>query len=171
MSDPLSIPNDKRASSGRVSLFDAPETKSAPTRRTVLGDALGLAAIAIQVSVIFLWFVPDDGFRLLFGAIAYLVLAAGALYWWHGERVAAKISEPSEWALTIMVTVLGGAVSFGCDILVGLLDFSGLSPWKAATKVGSPFGFGLTLLICPGLTMLAIAGWFRCLVVRSATKL
>jgi hypothetical protein len=59
-----------------------------------------------------------------------------------------------------------GALSFGGDMLVGIINYPGLSPFRAATKVDSPFGFVLTVLLCPGFTVVAVAGFIRALVLR-----
>jgi len=85
---------------------------------------------------------------------------------WHKEPPVKHLSEPSEWAMAIVVSVVMGGVSFGIDMLIGLINNPKLSPIEAGTKVGSPFGFPLTLMLCPGFTMLAIAGLLRALMLR-----
>jgi hypothetical protein len=109
---------------------------------------------------------PDDGSRLPIGVLAFLVLASCALYMWHSEKITQEIYDPGEWAAAVGASVFLGALSFGCDMLVGIINYPGLSPFIAATKVGSPFGFVLTVLLCPGFTMLAVAGFIRALVLR-----
>lgn len=113
------------------------------------------------------WLVSDDGSRIIWGNLAYLVLATVALYFWHKEPPAKHITEPSEWAAAIVASVLMGAVSFGIDMIVGLISNPKLSPVEAGTKAGSPFGFPLTVMLCPGFTMIAIAGLLRALLLRT----
>lgn len=65
--------------------------------------------------------------------------------------------------------VVIGALSFGIDVVVGLINHPKLPPIEAGTKAGSPFGFALTAMICPGFTMLAVAGPLRAFGLRSGT--
>ena len=51
---------------------------------------------------------------------------------------------------------------------IGLIDNPKLTPIEAGTKVGSPFGFALTVMLCPGFTMLAISGLARALLLGLA---
>jgi hypothetical protein len=112
------------------------------------------------------WLVPDDGSRVVLGVLAYIVIAGLALYLWRKEPPVKNLSEPSEWALAIVGSVVLGGVSFGIDMLIGLFNNPKLSPIEAGTHAGSPFGFPLTVMLCPGFTMIAIAGLLRALVLR-----
>ena len=75
--------------------------------------------------------------------------------------------EPSEWAMTVVGSVLMAGISFGIDMVIGLINNPKLTPIEAGTRAGSPFGFPLTVMLCPGFTMLAIAGLLRALLLRS----
>ena len=139
---------------------------SSSSQLLILPDILGLFVLAVQLIILFRWLVPDDGFRLIYGVLAYIVLAALALYAWRGKRVALKVSKPAEWAATVGASVLLGAVSFGIDVVLGSIHNPGLSPLRAGTRAGSPFGFPLTVFICPGFTMVAVAGLIRSFLTR-----
>ena len=125
--------------------------------------------LAVQLYLIFR-FVPDDGTRFLLGLLSFIVLASVALYMWHAEKITKQISKPSEWAATIAASVFLGALSFGCDMLIGVINYPALAPFRAATKAGGPFGFGLTVLLCPGLTIVAVAGFVQALVPRGESR-
>jgi len=140
---------------------------AASNRRLLTSDAVGILVIGIQVYWVVRWLVPDAGSRLTLGILAVSVLTGLALYFWHKEPPMEHLSSPGEWALAIPMSVLIGAVSFGIDVLVGLISNPNLPPIKAGTKAGSPFGFVLTVMICPGFTMLAVAGLLRALVLRT----
>lgn len=133
--------------------------ENSTSKRLFLADALGLALLAVQLILIFRWLVPDDGFRLLVGVLAYGALSGCALWMWHGEKMAQKISDPAQWAAAIGGSVLAGSLSFVCDMVVGSINNPGLSAVKAGTRAGSPFGFMLTVLLCPGFTMVAVVGF------------
>ncbi len=136
-------------------------------RRSVISDCVGILSIGVQLYLLVRWLVPDDGSRLILGILAYIVLAGIALYLWHKEPPVKNLLEPSQWAMAIVSSVVMSGVSFGIDMLIGLFNNPKLSPIEAGTKAGSPFGFPLTVMLCPGFTMLAIAGLMRALMLRS----
>jgi hypothetical protein len=151
------------AKEGVTSLLDAvpqPDTTDAP----VLADVIGLVLIAGQLAFAVYWLVPDDGTRLFAGIVGYGVLVAVALMMWHGKD-AEKFSDAHDWAGVFIGSILLGAMSFAVDIMIGSSEYPGISPFKAGTKVGSPFGFILTIFLCPGITMVATASILRSFLV------
>jgi membrane protease YdiL (CAAX protease family) len=130
-------------------------------------DVIGLVVLAVQLVLIVRWLAADDGFRLGVGVMAYLALAVCALSMWHGEKTAQQLSNSTEWAAAIAVSVLLGAIFFAVDMVVGSTNNPGVSAVEAGTRAGSPFGFVLTILICPGFTMVAVAGFIRSFVWRT----
>jgi hypothetical protein len=137
---------------GRAKEAIAPLVDSVPqtdtTRAPILGDAIGLVLIAGQLSIAVCWLVPDDGTRLVAGILAYGVLVAVALVIWHGKE-AERFSDAYDWVGVFFGSILVGAMSFAVDVLIGSSEYPGISPFKAGTKVGSPFGFLLTIFLCP----------------------
>jgi hypothetical protein len=133
----------------------------------VFADAIGLVLIAVELTVLFWWLVPDDGTRFIAGIVAYGVLVGLALAMWHGKE-AKRFSDASDWAGVMVGSILLGALSFGVDMLVGSFTHPGMSPFEAGTKAGSPFGFILTIFLCPGVTMVAVAGLVRSFLVSEA---
>ena len=142
---------------------------AASNRRSLISDCVGILTIGVQLYFLVRWLVPNDGSRVILGVLAYILLAGLALYLWHKEPPVKKLFEPSEWAMAIVASVAMGGVSFGIDMLIGLFNNPRLSPIEAGTKAGSPFGFPLTVMLCPGFTMLAIAGLLRALMLRSGS--
>jgi hypothetical protein len=134
--------------------------KSAHTDVPVFADAIGLILIAVELTVLFWWLVPDDGTRFIAGIVAYGVLVGLALAMWHGKE-AKRFSVPYDWARVVVGSILLGALSLGVDMLVGSFIHPGMSPIEAGMKAGSPFGFILTIFLCPGLTVVAVAGLVR----------
>lgn len=146
-------------------LLVASTEKSAHADAPAYADAIGLGLIAVELTALFWWLVPDDGTRAIAGIIAYGVLAGVALSMWHGKR-AERFSDGHDWVSLFAGSVLVGALFFGVDMIVGSLNHPGISPFIAGTKAGSPFGFMFTIFVCPGLTMVAVAGFVRSLLIR-----
>jgi hypothetical protein len=132
----------------------------------ILADAIGLVLIAVQLVFVFRWLVPDDGTRFVAGVFAYVILAAVALRIWHGRETSERFSDARDWAGVVIGSILLGCLSFGVDILVGSSTHPEMSPIKAGRNAGSPFGFMLTIFLCPGVTMVAVAGVIRSFLVR-----
>jgi hypothetical protein len=144
------------------------------TISAIVPDAFGLAMLAVQIVAIFYFLtfihiLSDEASRLIFGILTYIVLAAVALYMWHGSGFTQKLSRPAEWAAAIGASIFLGALSFGADMIVGLIANPQLLPIEAGTKAGSPFGFPLTVMLCPGVTVVAISGFFRALFIHNET--
>jgi hypothetical protein len=149
-----------------MEILDCSMGHSTLNRMSIVPDGIGLLALSIQAYLVFGWSMPDDESRLSAGILAFVLLASCAFYTWHLEKANQKIDDLGGWAGAVGFSVLSGALSFGGDMLVGTVSYPGLSPFEAATKVGSPFGFGLTVILCPGFAMVAIAGFARALVLR-----
>jgi hypothetical protein len=135
---------------------------------SILPDAVGLAILGVQVFVLLYVLIlnralSEGDFPFAYGILSYIVLAAIALYVWYGSSFTEKVSRPIQWATAIGASILLGALSFGADMIVGLISNPHLSPIKAGTRAGSPFGFPLTVMLCPGFTMVAISGFVRAL--------
>lgn len=143
---------------------------AASTRWSIISDCVGILTIGVQLYLLVRWLVPNDGSRVVLGGLAYIVLAGFALYLWHKEPPVKNLCEPSEWAMAVVASVVMGGVSFGIDMIIGLLNNPKLSPIEAGTHAGSPFGFPLTVMLCPGFTMLATAGLLRSLLLRNGAR-
>lgn len=76
-------------------MASAAEASSVQLR--ILADILGLALIALQFTVLFLWLVRDDGTRLILGIVAYGILVAVALGMWHGKEASESLSTAYDW--------------------------------------------------------------------------
>jgi peptidoglycan biosynthesis protein MviN/MurJ (putative lipid II flippase) len=141
------------------------EPTTIPKRR-LLADITGLAVVAAQAALIAHWLIPAD-YRLLAVLLASLASGVCALWMWYDQKTAKQISDSTEWAAAIATSIVLGASSFAVDVMVGSLHNPGTSILQAAVKAGGPFGFCLTVLICPGFTMAAVAGFVRSLIWRT----
>jgi hypothetical protein len=131
--------------------------------RRVLGDTVGLAALAVLVALL-THILPGGGtpyqlwntFLVFFGVLAI----PGYVCWVQIEK---KEQQP-RWLWQASISVGAGAVSFILDTLVGFLWHPSLPILHAATSTG--IMFGLTTIICPGYTLIALSGWARSVVLR-----
>lgn len=140
--------------------------KSASTRLPIFADAIGLILVAAQLILVFRWLVPDDGTRLLGGILAYGVLVAVGLGMWHGKEASERFSDAYDWAGVVAGSILLGGMSFGVDVFVESFSHPSMSPIEAGTQAGSPFGFMLTIFLCPGITMVALASVIRSFLIH-----
>jgi membrane protease YdiL (CAAX protease family) len=120
-------------------------------------DGVGLSVLAILLAA---------SIRVLAGAdewavpsfVAFVVAAPTAWYLWRDPRSPEK---PLEWLLTAIGTVFFGALFLAIDVSWGQSQDPSASMWQAAQSAGSPFGFLLTLSVCPGFTCICVAGAAR----------
>jgi hypothetical protein len=132
-------------------------------RSPILADVVGVLVLGVLVAAASRLLLPDDGFRFGWASMAFALLTFAAISMWHSEKISKTISGPTEWAATVAFSFVLGAASFGIDLMVGSMRGNGLSLIQTAEKAGSPFGFPLTVFLCPGLTLVAIAGFVRSL--------
>ena len=94
---------------------------------------------------------------LLF-VFVFLALAASGMFVWHHRS---SPESPIAWVWWACGSVAGGAVFFAIDVLIGHFSYPDLPLLEAGTKAGGMFGFLATLAICPGATIVCVAGWAR----------
>jgi hypothetical protein len=119
-----------------------------PIRRNV-ADAVGISVLAV-----------------LAGFVALLVAAVygkenASWAWGLGFPVLAVC----DIFLYALVSVPVGALSLAVDAVVGGSQDANLKFRDAIWHAGSPFGIVLTIAICPGLTLVCLAGAARALLV------
>jgi hypothetical protein len=97
----------------------------------------------------------------------YAVIAASG-WWvlWRPDRDGTYIP----WPTLVLGSIGLGAAFFVCDLAIGRLTHADLPLFEGAFHVSGPLGFGGTLIVCPGLTLMALSGWSRSLVLRHATR-
>lgn len=127
-----------------------------------MADFFGIVALACILAIIRL--------AVIFWNISYLamlvifsVFAIAALFLWHSERWPITINECLKLAA---VTTAIGAGFFVIDLVLGSMFHPDLPPLEAATHAGGMFGFYFTLMICPGITVVALAGAVRALAAK-----
>jgi thiol:disulfide interchange protein len=120
-------------------------------------DALGLVVLALEMFLT-VRLARDHEILSWIWILVYVVLAIVGIYAWHDKKAP---QTPAGWLLFAVGTVILGAVFFASDIGAGHSEHPNLPLVHAAKQVGSPLGFGPTLIVSPGLTIISIAGVVR----------
>ncbi len=105
--------------------------------------------------------VAQDPLRFL---AIFLPFALIALFVWH--RPQANSREP-RWPVIAISSVGLGFLFFVCNIAIGHYLDPELPLLTAAVQARGPWGFATTLVVCPGVTFLALAGWARSRLYRA----
>lgn len=122
-----------------------------------MADTIALLALGLQYFLIaFLirwWFrTPLSAIEL---AIAFLILASIGIVLWHRDTFARTTKE---WGKIALGSVVLGVAFFGVDFLIALLKGQEANPFHFP---GGLLGLPLTFLVCPGGTMICLAGLVR----------
>ena len=137
------------------------------TTKAALADMIGLAAVALAsgaaLAALNRTQALNEPWVVWLIALPFLVLAS--LWLW---RVSKKTRDwdINRWVGMLIATLLIGAISFAIDVLVGSSNGHYNTFLEAAAHAGSPFGFPLTVLICPVGTLVAFGSWIRCVILR-----
>ena len=121
-----------------------------------MADLIAILALGLQYSLIIVvvnfWFRTALPFVEL--AIAFLILIIVGLVLWHREEYPQTVKQ--WWRLAVGSAVLGIGF-FGVDFLVALSQGQS-NPFHFP---GGLLGLPLTLLVCPGGTIICLAGLLR----------
>jgi hypothetical protein len=91
------------------------------------------------------------------------VLAVCGLFAWHNDKWPA---DPHDVFVYALISIPVGALSFAIDAIISTSHYPQLMFRDAIWHAGSPFGIVLTIAICPGFTLVGLAGAARTLLVR-----
>jgi hypothetical protein len=123
-----------------------------------MADLIAIVALGLQYSLIV--FVINLCLRttLPFSGvtITFLILASVGMLLWHRERLSQTVKQ---WGTLAFRSVLLGIALFGADLLIALLHGQP-NPFHFP---GGLLGLPLTFLICPGGTIICLAGLARVL--------
>ena len=135
---------------------------------TTLADIIGAIAVALASGVVAaaLYHMQAVNHPWVVWVIALPFLITGSLYLWHLSKVT-RDWDSDKWVNAMIFTPLFGAISFAIDVLIGSTNGQYKTFVDAASHAGSPFGFLLTVLICPAGTLVALGSWIRCLMLRA----
>lgn len=122
-------------------------------------DAIGLMIMMPMIAIIAAFISPDNIPRPLWIAI-YLAWAASAIFVWHKYIV-----KWERWPLVAAYSIGGAIIWYGATRFISYLIFGNEEP-----ELSKIFDLVVALIISPGLTFIAIAGWIRGLIQKKLTQ-
>lgn len=137
------------------------------TTRAALADIIGVTAVALAsgsvAAALYRMRAVSQPWAVWLTALPFLV--GTSLLLWHVSKKT-RNWDIDKWGYSLIATAIIGAISFAADVLVGSSNGPYRTLLKAASHAGSPFGFPLTVLICPVGTLVAFGSWIRYLMLR-----
>ncbi|MFJ2986827.1 hypothetical protein ACIPF8_03095 [Collimonas sp. NPDC087041] len=126
-----------------------------------MANIIGLVILAALMTLMSLY-VPGSEVPGVFWVFIYVIWAAFAYFIWHHRKAP---ESATRWLILAALSVIGAALWFGIATLIAHLSFGGNEP--GLSKI---FDVTVALIIAPGLTFIALAGWVRALVVIRKTR-
>ena len=127
-----------------------------------MSDFIGIVVLACEVALLAV-FRPVEATSYWIWLLPFLMLSVASLFVWHGAR---KIQSYLDCLMFIGVTLAGAFALFVIDIAYAYLSHPELPVIDAAKTLGGTWGYILTLLMCPGMTMVGIATLARLLWIK-----
>lgn len=128
-------------------------------KKGYLPDAVGLVTLMAMIAIMAAFIPPSEVPGPLWIAI-YFAWAAGALFVWHKVEVGWK-----RWLLIVASSIVGAGLWYVATRVVSHLTFGDGEP-----ELSKTFDLVIALIISPGLTFIAIAGWARELMQGKSTR-
>ena len=133
------------------------------TARIVVADVIGLG-ILLVIIVLGGHFGSPEYSDWRFRTLVFLALGCPMAGLWHVEQPCFASSK--ECVGIMLVSIVFGGLFFGVDMVLGHLHHPEVSWLQAATMNNGFAGNGLTMLVCPGTTLMAIASFTRNIFLR-----
>jgi hypothetical protein len=134
-----------------------------PIRRNV-ADAIGILVLAVLAGFV-AWLVAAVYGRdnaIWAWILGFPVLAVCSMFAWHNDKWP---TDPRDVFLYGLISIPVGTLFLAVDAIVGSSQDPQLKFRDAIWHAGSPFGIVLTIAICPGFTLVGLAGAARALLV------
>jgi hypothetical protein len=121
-----------------------------------VADLIAILALGLQYSVIISIIDLYLGTALPFALVMviFLVLASVGIALWHQEKFSQTVKQ---WGRFTLSSVVLGIAFFGADLLLAYLH-GHPNPLRFP---GGLLGLPLTLAVCPGFTLICVAGLVR----------
>lgn len=128
-------------------------------RRRCLADIAGVGVLGVLVAIAAL-FVSESILPKILWLFLFVIISIIGLWLWAARQ---SPETPMGWLFVAAVSIVAAGVWYGISRLLSVLLFSG-----HAQSLSENVDLSISFMICPGLTGIAIAGWVRALVLRSA---
>ncbi len=124
-------------------------------------DAIGILTLGTEFALIafliYLFRPSEFPGRILLSL--FLILALVALMYWHLKDSSESVAA---WRKPIRDSIILGVLFYAIDFVLGLVFRQPNSP----PILGGPFGIVFTVLVCPGSTIVCVAGLVRAVYVN-----
>ena len=133
--------------------------------RRIMADAIGVLVLAVLAGVV-AWLVAavyGKENAIWAWSLGFPVLAICGMFAWHNDKWP---TDPHDVFLYAIISIPVGALSFAIDAIISTSLYPQLKFRDAIWHAGSPLGIVLTMAICPGFTLVGLAGAARALLVR-----
>jgi hypothetical protein len=127
------------------------------TSKILIADLVGLTVVFGVLTVI-VFVVRSSDTPAFLWAIAFVVVGVIAVGIWHGEKWP---TTPFGSLKLAGSSVLIGGLFYIADTVITHFERPEVPIWLVGTKAGGMFGFVVTAAVCPGLTIIALAGVVR----------
>ena len=123
-----------------------------------MADLIAISTVGLQycliISIVDLYFRKILPLSIV--VAIFVILISAGLAVWHKKR---SWQTAKQWRKPILLSLIVGVAFFGCDLLLAHLN--GQS--NPLLFPGGLLGIPLTLAVCPGFTMICVAGLVRAL--------
>ena len=130
------------------------------SKKHIPADATGLLALAALAGVVAwpLAVIYSKSDAIWAWSVGFPILAVSSLIAWHHDKWP---TDSGDLLRDALISIPVGTISFMIDAAISTANYPRLAFRYAIWHAGSPFGIPLTIMICPGFTLIALAGIAR----------
>lgn len=129
--------------------------------RVLCADAIGLATLSAAIGIFSLMpWTKLSSYEWMGILFSLAVISVGM---WHVDG--SPYAKTADCLAAVGWSIVLGAIFLSIDVALGHWRRPELSLFRAAVELPGP-GFFLSLIVCPGITLIALGGFTRSLVLR-----
>lgn len=129
------------------------------SRCRCLANIAGIGVLGVLVAIAAM-FVSESILPKILWLFLFIMISIIGLWLWTAKQ---SPKTPVGWLFAAVVSIVVAAVWYGFSRILSVILFSG-----HAQSLSENVDLSILIMICPGLTGIAVAGWVRALVLRSA---
>ena len=124
-------------------------------------DVIGILTLGVEYTVVFflIYVIRGSVVAPRFLVFLFVLLALISLVYWHSKESSEDLVI---WRKLIKGSIILGVLFYGVDLVLALVFRQPNSP----PAFGGPLGIFFTVLVCPGFTVVCVAGLVRAIYIR-----